>query len=115
MSVTSSTRKIEPDFLIVKTGYDERMNRPDFSMEKFETFFDDGWGERCELECEDVFLGASHENGAKFIVDDIGCAWDLIQKMYLSQQWYCKCYGVVTMTFNPVTKVMTVELDSESG
>ena len=98
---------IEPEHLVVDTGYESRL------IQSEKKFFDFQNAEDREFDTE-RFVETTEE-GAVFNVDGLQSALWVVNTVYLQEKWYCTCFCILEMTYDTETKTLRVELDSESG
>jgi len=108
---------IDVNILIVHAGsYDERINEPLWTtkyLPKLVNYLDGGgdsmWDDDVQL------LHCEKHIGVTFKVTNLMAALRLINDFYVQEHWYCACYGIDNMQYNPTTKTLKVNLDCESG
>ena len=119
-----STRRIviEPDYLVVITGYEDRCEESELAK-RIQNVFEDnedqlvymmGLTKFCRKTTDEEDKEMYVETlGLKFKVDSM-VSIDQILDLY-RKEWYCKCFQVCGQEYCLETKTLYVWFDAESG
>jgi len=122
--------QIEPLFAVVNVGsYMDRIREPtQKQMEFFLRFIyandvyedlqrsDSFPVEENSKHFSKYFLGVT-EQGIRFKVEGF-LSFQRLMKIFdidAREDWFCRCFGMMSMSYDPETKTVYVEIDAESG
>lgn len=109
---------IEPEYLVVCTGYDERYEdhkeEIDADIQTMNDELEDDKIKILGIEEISSSIGFNFKEGLMFKVGDISNVSNILN-MYTNTQMYCKCFEYIDMKYNIEKKTLYVEFDAESG